>query len=104
MPSVNSLALRISRRKALPLASRLLSKISGSLIPIIAEAITPIPPSFATAAARPERDIPTPIPPWIIGILTFRSPNFNSGIFTIQSPHNYKEYIRLDYENYLNRE
>lgn len=39
--------------------------------------ITPIPPSFATAEAKPEREIPTPIPPWMIGMRAFRFPIVN---------------------------
>jgi hypothetical protein len=49
-------------------------KKSGSLIPIPAVAITPIPPSFATAEASPESEMPIPIPPWIMGSFAFREP------------------------------
>jgi hypothetical protein len=36
--------------------------------------MTPTPPSLATADASPEREIPTPIPPCIIGTVTVRLP------------------------------
>ena len=39
--------------------------------------ITPIPPSLATAEARPDIEIPTPIPPWMMGTLIFNSPRFS---------------------------
>ena len=32
-----------------------------------------MPPQAATAPARPDREIPTPIPPWIMGIESSRS-------------------------------
>ncbi|OQB73590.1 MAG: hypothetical protein BWX90_00448 [bacterium ADurb.Bin132] len=73
-PFVISLARLISRLKALMLASRKFVLKSGSNMPIPAVAITPTPPWLATALARPEREIPTPIPPWIMGILMFRLP------------------------------
>jgi len=39
-----------------------------------AVAIIPIPPSLATAEARPDREIPTPIPPCIMGSLAVNDP------------------------------
>jgi hypothetical protein len=45
-------------------------------------AITPTPPASATAEARLEREIPTPIPPWTIGSLTVQFPIFISGILS----------------------
>jgi hypothetical protein len=51
-------------------------------MPIPAVAMTPIPPSSATADASPEREIPTPIPPWIMGILATESPIFSTGSVT----------------------
>ena len=39
--------------------------------------ITPTPPSLATAEASPEREIPTPIPPCIIGTAIARLPILN---------------------------
>ena len=48
-------------------------------MPIMAPAMTPIPPSLATADASPERDMPTPIPPWMMGILAVNSPIFKAG-------------------------
>ncbi|MPM45986.1 hypothetical protein SDC9_92680 [bioreactor metagenome] len=39
-----------------------------------AQEITPTPPSFATAEAKPDSDTPTPIPPWTMGNLISRLP------------------------------
>ena len=63
IPLVNSLAFLISFFNALIFASKKFVKRSGSSIPIPAEPITPIPPSFATAEAKPDREMPTLIPP-----------------------------------------
>ena len=40
---------------------------------------TPMPPALATALARPERDIPTPIPPCTIGVGATRLPILRAG-------------------------
>ena len=79
MPCVASRAFSISRRRARRLASRGLLATSGSFIPIMAPAMTPMPPSLATAEASLEREIPTPMPPWTIGVLAMRSPMFRVG-------------------------
>ena len=63
IPSVASLAFLISFRSALMFASLKLEQMSVSCRPIMAAAITPIPPSLATAEASPEREMPIPIPP-----------------------------------------
>ena len=62
-PVVISLAFFISLRKALVFASLKFVLKSGSSMPIPVAAMTPIPPSFATAEAKPDKEIPTPIPP-----------------------------------------
>lgn len=41
--------------------------------------MTPIPPALATAPARDERLMPTPIPPWMMGYLAVRFPIFKFG-------------------------
>ena len=56
MPCVASRAFSISRRRARRLASRGLLATSGSFIPIMAPAMTPMPPSLATAEASLERN------------------------------------------------
>ncbi len=38
-----------------------------------------MPPALATAAASPLREIPTPIPPWMIGNFTFSEPIWRAG-------------------------
>ena len=57
---------------------------SGSRKPIWAVEIMPIPPAAATAPARPDRLIPTPMPPWITGISACNSPRI---IFPCFIPH-----------------
>ena len=47
--------------------------------PIPAAAMTPTPPSWATAEASPAREIPTPIPPWMMGTLISISPMRRGG-------------------------
>ena len=79
IPSVAARAFCSSVARALLLASMGCCAISGSFIPIMAPAITPMPPSLATAEASREREIPTPIPPWIMGILAQSSPMFKVG-------------------------
>ena len=57
---------------------------SGSSNPICAVEITPMPPSDATAPARPLKLTPTPMPPWISGRLRFHpSKRFIEKIFFI---------------------
>jgi hypothetical protein len=55
---------------------------SLSNCPIPAVAITPIAPAVATAEANPYKEMPTPIPPWIIGILALMPPIDSVGIFS----------------------
>ncbi len=81
IPFVNSLAFRISFFSALMLASTKFVKKSFSQIPIPAAEITPTPPSLATAEARDDREMPIPMPPWIIGSLIVILPIFNPFIF-----------------------
>ena len=57
------LAFIISFLRALAFASLKSLAKSGSNIPIAAEEITPIAPSFATADAKPDKETPTPMPP-----------------------------------------
>ena len=52
IPSVSFLALRISSRSTLLLASSEFLEMSGSLMPGKAAEMTPIPPSRATAEAK----------------------------------------------------
>ena len=55
----------------LPLAGQVKDKVARALgynKPKPAHDITPTPPSFATAEAKPESEIPTPIPPCITGV------------------------------------
>jgi len=76
-----SLASFISLRMDLKFASTKLVVKSGSLKPIWAAEIMPMPPAFATAPASLCRLMPTPIPPWMIGFSTTKSPitnGFNS--------------------------
>ena len=56
-------------------------KKSGSRNPICAVEIIPIPPAFATAPAREERLMPTPIPPCMTGYFAIKSPITNGLIF-----------------------
>jgi hypothetical protein len=42
--------------------------------------MTPTAPALATAEARPDREMPTPIPPWIIGTLALMLPIVSDGI------------------------
>ena len=79
IPVDNSRARRISFRKARVLAAKKFLNRSGSIMPIPAVAITPIPPSLATAAAKPDRDTPTPMPPWMIGRGAVRAPMWSAG-------------------------
>ncbi|TXT46623.1 MAG: hypothetical protein FD137_1230 [Spirochaetes bacterium] len=79
-PWLSSLARRISRLRARTLAPRKSLKPSGSSSPMPAAAMTPTPPALATAAASPEREIPTPMPPWTMGILAVRSPKARLGM------------------------
>ena len=79
MPEVEARAFSISRRRARTLASMGLEATSGSRMPTMAPAMTPMPPSSATAEARRERDMPTPIPPWTMGVRAMRSPIFSAG-------------------------
>ena len=58
---------------------------SGSLNPGCAAEMTPIAPSLATAPARPDKLIPIPMPPWIIGIEAVSSPMRNFGNFITAS-------------------
>src|SRR5208283_2086401 len=48
-------------------------------MPMPGAAITPIPPSLATADAKPEREIPTAMPPWIMGKRAMCRPIFKQG-------------------------
>ena len=61
-------------------------KKSGSLKPIWAVEMIPIPPAFATAPARDERLIPTPMPPWITGYSAVSGPIFNGFNCNAASP------------------
>ena len=63
--------------------------------PIPAAAMTPTPPSFATAAANPDIEIPTPIPPCMIGSLIVRFPMCNSFISKYRCAK-LLNYLRLD--------
>ncbi len=77
IPPVFLLASLISSRNATIFDSLRLSPASVFLIiPIPAVAITPIPPSLATEEASEDIDIPTPIPPCMIGIFATRFPIF----------------------------
>ena len=67
IPLLFSRALRISRARARQLASCPLTETSFSVMPAMAPAITPIPPALATAEASPDMEIPTPMPPWMMG-------------------------------------
>ena len=87
IPLVFSLAWRISRISARLLASLRFTLKSGSCIPIPEAEITPMPPSFAPAEASPDNETPTPMPPWIIGILAFRLPIFMPDILFFGIPH-----------------
>ena len=73
-PGLSSRAFLISRLRARMLAPRKSVKPSGSRRPMPAAAITPTPPALAVAAASPDKEIPTPIPPWTIGIRATRFP------------------------------
>ncbi len=83
IPSVISFAFLISFLSALVFASLKFLAKSGSNIPIAADEITPMAPSFATADAKPDKEIPTPIPPWMIGTCTSKSPIFSPGILPV---------------------
>ena len=78
-PFESSLALRISLRRAWLFFSTNLEEGSNSNMPMPAVPMTPMPPSLATAEARPARDMPTDMPPWMMGSGTIRSPIFNAG-------------------------
>ena len=83
MPWVLSRARTSSCRRARRLASMGCCATSGSRMPIMAPAMTPMPPSLATADARPEREIPTPMPPCTMGRRAQRSPIFREGKGTV---------------------
>ena len=68
---------------ALKLAFNGFSLKSGSRKPIWAVEMIPTPPAFATAPAREDRLMPTPMPPWITGFSITRSPITNGFIFSI---------------------
>lgn len=52
-------------------------------MPIAAADMTPIPPSLATAAANPDNETATPIPPCTMGNFTLRFPMFNACILFV---------------------
>ncbi len=52
-------------------------------MPMPAAEITPIPPARETALARPDKEIPTPMPPWTMGSLDTTFPIRSSGIVSI---------------------
>ena len=85
-PRIPPLAISLAFWISSPITRRLVLmgffSNSGSRYPICAVEITPTPPQAATLPASPERLIPTPIPPWITGILAVSSPIFNAFIFS----------------------
>ncbi len=97
IPLVFSLAFLISFFSALIFASKKLDIKSFSITPIAAVDITPTPPSLATAAANPDNDIPTPIPPWIMGRLIVKLPIFNS--FILIPPIHYFYYSHIHHQS-----
>ena len=74
-----SLARRMWKARARRLALKGSRANSGSRQPGWAAEMTPIPPALATAPARDERLMPTPIPPWMMGYLAVRFPIFKFG-------------------------
>ena len=63
--------------------SKKLTPGSLYIIPNPAQEITPTPPWFATAEAKPESEMPTPIPPCTIGVGMKRPSIFNGLKFVI---------------------
>ena len=78
-------AFRISLRNARVLAARKSVTRSGSANPMPAVAMTPSPPSFATAAARPDSEMATPMPPWMMGVGRIRSPMPRGGKLAVMA-------------------
>ncbi len=54
--------------------------------------ITPIPPSLAIADAKPDKDTPTPIPPWTTGSFTSIFPIKNDFILFTKMCHDQPHY------------
>jgi len=71
IPSVSFLVFLISSRNA-RLSSSLVLPFLNTPSPTAER--TPIPPSFATVEAKPDKDIPTPIPPCTMGNFATKSP------------------------------
>ncbi len=81
-PSVMLLARRISSISA---SRETLSKsvLEASISPSPTEAMVPIPPSLATAAASRASETRTPMPPWMRGNGARISPMSSGGIFIL---------------------
>ena len=79
-PTVMLFVRRISStRPSRPIRSNSVFAVSMSPKPTAAR--VPMPPSFATAAARHALDTRTPIPPWMMGRGTVILPMVKGGIF-----------------------